>query len=66
MALIADYKREDLENQFEEAFKDHMRGLYNRLEEEFDHLTSDDVILDSLDAKAMLTELIDDLEREYA
>ena len=66
MALIADYKREDLENQFEEAFKDHMRGLYNRLEEEFDRLTSDEAVLDSLDTNDMLTELIDDLEREYA
>jgi len=66
MALIADYKREDLEEQFEEAFKSHMRDLYSRLEVDYDHLTSDESVLESLDANEMLTEIIDELEEEYA
>lgn len=66
MALIADYKREDLEEQFTEAFKGHMRDLYSRLEIEYDHLTSDESVLEALDANDMLTEIIDELEEEYA
>lgn len=66
MALIADYKRLDLEEAFEEEFKRHMRSLYNRLEVEYDHLTSDESVLEALDANDMLTEIIDELENEYA
>ena len=66
MALIANYKRLDLEEEFEEAFKGHMRDLYNRLEVEYDHLTSDESVLAALDANDMLTEIIDELEEEYA
>jgi len=67
MALIADYKREDLEQEFTEAFKDHMRALYNRLEVEYDHLTSDESVLEALDANDMLEDLINDhMESEYA
>ena len=66
MALIADYKRLDLEEAFEEEFKRHMRSLYNRLEAEYDHLTSDESVLESLDTNDTLTEIIDELEEEYA
>lgn len=66
MALIADYKRNDLEDQFEEAFKSHMRDLYNRLEVEYDDLTSDESVLESLVANDMLDEIIDEVENEYA
>jgi hypothetical protein len=66
MALIAEYKREDLEEQFTEEFKRHMRDLYSRLECEYDDMTSDEAVLDSLDANDMLTEIIDELESEYA
>ena len=54
-----------LKAQFTEAFKDHMRDLYRRLEEEYDHLTSDEAVLESLEANDMLDELIEDaLEHE--
>ena len=43
-----------------------MRDLYNRLEVEYDDLTSDESVLASLDANDMLTEIIDELENEYA
>lgn len=66
MALIADYKRLDLEEAFEEEFKRHMRSLYNRLEAEYDHQTSDEAVLEALDANDMLNEIIDELEEEYA
>lgn len=67
MALIADYRREDLEQEFTEAFKDHMRALYNRLEVEYDHLTSDESVLEALDANDMLEDLITDhMEEDYA
>jgi hypothetical protein len=66
MALIADYKRLDIEEALEEAFKSHMRDLYSRLEAEYDDLTSDESVLSSLDANDMLDEIIDELENEYA
>jgi len=66
MALIADYKRLDIEEELKEAFKDHMRDLYNRLEVEYDALTSDEAVLESLHANDMLDEIIDEMEGEYA
>ncbi len=67
MALIADYKYVDLEQEFTEAFKDHMRTLYSSLEAEYDHLTSDESVLEALDANDMLEELIDEyMENEDA
>jgi arginyl-tRNA synthetase len=43
-----------------------MRDLYSRLEVEYDALTSDESILESLHANDMLDEIIDELENEYA
>jgi hypothetical protein len=65
MALIADYKRDDLEEKFTEAFKDHMRQLYKMLEEEYEYLTTDESVLDSLDANDMLEEEINLITEEY-
>ena len=50
-----------LEAQFTEAFKDHMRDLYHRLEEDYEYLTSDEVVLESLEANDMLDELIEEV-----
>jgi hypothetical protein len=66
MALIAGYKRLDIEEELEEEFKSHMRDLYNRLEVEYDALTSDESVLEALHANDMLDEIIDELENEYA
>jgi hypothetical protein len=66
VAILKGYNFGELEDEFEEAFKDHMRNLYNRLEEEYDSLTSDESILESLHANDMLDEIIDELENEYA
>ena len=50
----------DFEDLCRDAFRDHMRDLYKRLEEEYDALTSDEAILDSLDANDQLEEAIND------
>lgn len=67
MALINVYEHDSFEREFIEAFKDHMRELYNRLEAEYDHLTSDESVLEALDANDMLEELIEEfMENEDA
>lgn len=69
MAVINKYDRDALEREFTEAFKNHMRDLYKRLEEEYDYLTSDDAVLEALEANDMLEDLITDTiteENEYA
>lgn len=57
VALLNGYDSTKLEDEFEEAFKDHMRQLYEDLEAEHDHLTSDDVVWGSLEANEMTDEL---------
>jgi len=66
VAILQGYDYGSLEDEFTEAFKGHMRDLYSRLEIEYDDLTSDESVLASLDANDMLTEIIDELENEYA
>lgn len=66
VAILQGYNYGSLEDEFQEEFKRHMRSLYNRLEAEYDHLTSDESVLEALDANDMLTEIIDELENEYA
>lgn len=67
MAIINKYDSSTLEREFIEAFKDHMRDLYSRLEEEYEYLTSDEAILDSLETNDQLEDAITDaMETEYA
>jgi hypothetical protein len=66
VAILKGYNFGSLETEFTEEFKRHMRNLYNRLEEDYDSLTSDEAVLDSLHANDMLDEIIDELENEYA
>lgn len=64
---LARYTSSKLEEEFIEAFKSHMRDLYDRLESEYDHLTSDEAVLEALEANDMLEDLINDaMENEYA
>jgi len=60
MAIINKHDRNALEREFAEVFKDHMRDLYKRLEEEYDYLTSDEAVLDSLEANDQLEDAIND------
>jgi arginyl-tRNA synthetase len=64
MELIKKYKRDDLYEEFTEAFKDHMRELYKELEKEYDHLTSKACILESLNANDMLEDEVKQLTEE--
>lgn len=57
LALLNQYDSTKLEDEFEEAFKDHMRQLYKDLEKEYDYLTSDEVVWESLEANEMTDEL---------
>lgn len=57
IALLCQYDSTKLEDEFEEAFKDHMRQLYKDLEKEYDYLTSDEVVWESLEANEMTDEL---------
>jgi hypothetical protein len=66
VAILQGYNFSSLHDEFEEEFKRHMRDLHNRLEEEYDGLTSDEAVLESLHANDMLDEIIDELEEEYA
>jgi hypothetical protein len=66
LTVLQGYDYDSLFSEFEKEFKSHMRSLYRRLEVEYDHLTSDESVLESLDASDMLTEIIDQLEEEYA
>lgn len=60
------YDYDKLHEEFEAEFKSHMRDLYNRLEVEYDALTSDESVMEALNANDMLDEIIDQLEEEYA
>ena len=67
LALLRQHNIDDLHAEFVEVFKDHMRELYKQLEAEYDYLTSDEAILDSLDTNDQLEEAINDaMEIEYA
>lgn len=57
LALLNQYDSTKLEDEFEEAFKDHMRTLYRDLEKKYDYLTSDKVVWESLEANEMTDEL---------
>jgi hypothetical protein len=58
IAVLNEYDGNKLEEEFKEAFKNHMRALYERLEEEYEYLTSDEQVLESLVANDMLDDLI--------
>jgi len=62
--VLSTYDHDELVDEFEEAFKDHMRDLYKRLEQEYDYLTSDEAVLDALCANDMLEEIIEELKAE--
>ena len=66
VAILKGYDYSKLHDEFEEAFKGHMRTLYRSLEAEYDHQTSDESVLEALAANDMLTEIIDELESEHA
>jgi arginyl-tRNA synthetase len=66
LATLPQFDEDVLHNQFAEAFRDHMRDLYKRLETEYEYLTSDEAVLDSLDSNDRLEDAINETtEEEY-
>lgn len=65
MTLLCQHTDKDFEQEFRDAFQSHMDDLYDRLESEYEHLTSDEVILDSLDANDQLEDAINDAIMEH-
>lgn len=66
VAILQGYNYGSMQDEFTDEFKRHMRSLYNQLEAEYDDLTSDKSVLESLHASDMLAEIIDKLEEQYA
>jgi hypothetical protein len=66
MVAINAFDEDTLCDEFVEVFKDHMRSLYKRLEAEYEYLTSDEAVLDSLDNNDRLEDAINEtIEEEY-
>jgi hypothetical protein len=67
LAVLSQYSERDMEEAFTEAFRNHMRDLYRRLEDEHEHLTSDEAVLDSMEANDQLEDaIIDAMEMQHA
>jgi hypothetical protein len=58
MIELNKFNENTLHEEFEEVFKNHMRDLYKQLEAEHDYLTSDEAVLDSLEANDQLEDAI--------
>jgi hypothetical protein len=65
LVLLSGYSESSFDTEFTELFKDKMRELYRLLEQEHDYLTSDEAILDSLEANDQLEEAINEITQEY-
>lgn len=64
IAVLSKFNGRKLEDEFTEAFKAHMRDLYRRLENEYEYLTSDEAVLETLHANDMLDQIIDECAEE--
>lgn len=64
VAVLSKFDGRKLEGEFTEAFKDHMRDLYRRLENEYEYRTSDEAVLEALNANDMLDQIIDEYTEE--
>ena len=60
LALLQQVDYDKLEEDVQEAFRDHMRGFYKRLEAEYEHLTSDEVVWESIKANGLDEELTEE------
>ncbi len=62
LAVLHQLDAEALEREFIEAMRNHMRELYRQLEREHAYLTSDEAVLDSLEANEQLEDAMTDME----
>lgn len=60
LALLDRVDYAKLEEAMQEAFRDHMRDLYKRLEEEYEYLTSDDAVWEAIEANGLHEELTEE------
>lgn len=60
LALLDAVDYDKLEEDMQEAFRDHMRDLYKRLEAEHDYLTSDEAVWESIEANGLDEELTEE------
>lgn len=60
LVVLNQYHPSGMEEAFTKAFRGHMRELYKQLEQEYDHLTSDEAVLDSLEANDQLEDIINE------
>jgi hypothetical protein len=65
LAILRSFDYESMTDEFEEFFKDSMRSLYRILGAEYDYLTSDEVVLESLEANDHLEDSINELIGEH-
>lgn len=70
LAVLRRINYSSMEETFRDAFKDHMRDLYKDLETEYDYLTSDEVVWESLVANDMhitwrKVNVLPQMRREY-
>ena len=62
LALLQQVDYSKLEEDMQEAFRGHMRDLYKRLEDEYDHLTSDEVVWEAIEANGLHEELTEETD----
>ncbi len=60
LAILTDGVHADFETLFRDTLKDHMRNLYRKLEQEYDYLTTDEAVRETVIAN----DLNDDEEGE--
>ena len=65
LAILRSFDYESMTDEFVEMFKDNMRSLYRTLEAEYDYLTSDEAVLESLEANDQLEDAINELIGEH-
>lgn len=67
MTNLCQHNYSELEQQFSDVFEKYMLDLYKQLQQEYEYLTSDKSVLDSLDANDHLEEAIEAItENDYA
>lgn len=60
LALLDVVDYDALENDMQDAFRSHMQDLYKRLEDEYDYLTSDEAVWESIEANELHNELTEE------
>lgn len=60
LALLQQVDYSKLEEDMQEAFRDHMGDLYKRLGKEYDYLTSDEVVWEAIEANGLHEELTEE------